>query len=142
MVMSIKPWITLTKMAKKDQEEINNQSLILNLTCTFFYPIKVDLVLVKNARNEFKTLWPRRLVEGWHVIFLHVKKRIVWKGDSKWLFKPFSAYHTEDCWVVTSPFSKGRSLTGTCPWGSDCSTWSAGPAQKGGKQFHALSDRH
>ena len=43
-------------MAKKDQEEINNQSLILNLTCTFFYPIKVDLVLVKNAQNEFKTL--------------------------------------------------------------------------------------
>ena len=30
-------------MAKKDQEEINNQSLILNLTCTFFLSHKGGL---------------------------------------------------------------------------------------------------
>ena len=116
MVMSIKPWITLTKMAKKDQEEINNQSLILNLTCTFFYPIKVDLVLVKNARNDSRLCDRGGSWKGdMSYFFMCPLKRIVWKGDSKWLFKPFSAYHTEDCWVVTSPFSKGRSLTGNVP---------------------------
>ena len=72
----------------------------------------------------------------------HVSSHVHWRESSGKLTQngslnvPVSSYHTEHCWVLTSPFSKGRSLTG-----SDCSTWLAGPAQKGGKQFHALSGR-
>ena len=139
MVMSIKPWITLTKMAKEDYEEINIQSLILYLTSASFLSHKGGL-----SAREKPPKWIQAVVSkaARRRVTCHVSSHLHWRESSGKLTQngslnvPVSSYHTEHCWVLTSPFSKGRSLTG-----SDCSTWLAGPAQKGGKQFHALSGR-
>ena len=51
----------------------------------------------------------------------HVSSHVHWRESSGKLTQngslnvPVSSYHTEHCWVLTSPFSKGRSLTGNGP---------------------------
>ena len=118
MVVSIKLWIALTKMAKKDYEEI--KSVILYLTCTSFLSHKGGL----SAREK-----PPKLIQAVvskvarRRVTCHFSSHVHWRESSGKLTQngslnvPVSSYHTEHCWVLTSPFSKGRSLTGNGPLG-------------------------
>ena len=112
MVMSIKPCITLTKMA-------NNQSLILYLTCTFFFlSHKGGLTTCENRRKWIQAVMSKATRRR---VTCHVSSHVLWRESSGKLTNNgslnvlVSSYHTEDCWALTSPFSKGRSPTGSAP---------------------------
>ena len=118
MVMSIKPWITLTKMAKRDHEEINNQIFISYLTFTSFLSHTGGL-----SARENRSKWIQAVVSeaARGRVTSHISSYVRWRESSGKVTQngslnvPVASYHTEDCWVLTSPFSKGRSPTGNVP---------------------------